>query len=177
VEELLLPSSAQSDDQLFRELMDRFTVLAEMCARFTQEVYRRTGTSVERDTGDMIDRNLKIARSVFGKQSLETLATIYLYDSVGIEELRKTLGPMSFVFLRRKLRELERDGFVQRSDGSRRGMDVRYSLTHKGKMIARLGEPVFLYLRLADGWRHPAAESKGLQEGTTAPDPVTTKTG
>ncbi|TLZ65305.1 MAG: hypothetical protein E6K16_03010, partial [Methanobacteriota archaeon] len=119
MEELLLPSSAQSDDQLFRELMDRFTVLAEMCARFSQEVYRRTGTSVERDTGDMIDRNLKIARSVFGKQSLETLATIYLYDSVGIEELRKTLGPMSFVFLRRKLRELERDGFVQRGDGSR----------------------------------------------------------
>jgi len=157
--------------------MDRFTVLAEMCARFSQEVYRRTGTSVERDTGDMIDRNLKIARSVFGKQSLETLATIYLYDSVGIEELRKTLGPMSFVFLRRKLRELERDGFVQRGDGSRGGMDVRYSLTHKGKMIARLGEPVFLYLRLAAGWRHPAAEPKEAREGTTAPDPATAKTG
>ena len=159
VEEILrLPSSRSSDEQLFRDLMDRFTVLAEACSRFSQEVYRRTGTSVETDTKEMIERNLGIARSVFGKQSLETLATIYLYNSVGFDELRSALGPISFTFLRGKLRQLEKEGFVQRDDSSR-GQNARFSLTYKGKMIARLGEPVFLYLRLVGGWRDAAPES------------------
>src|SRR3989442_5632102 len=159
VEEILrLPSSRSSDEQLFRDLMDRFTVLAEACSRFSQEVYRRTGTSPEADTKEMIERNLEIARSVFGKQSVETLATIYLYNAVGFAELRSTMGPISFTFLRGKLRQLEKAGFVQR-DNAARGQNARYSLTHKGKMIARLGEPVFLYLRLVGGGRDPAPES------------------
>ena len=151
------PSQRSSDERLFRDLMDRFTVLAEACARFSQEVYRRTGTSPGKDTKEMVERNLVIARDVFAKQSLETLATIYLYNSVGFEELRSSLGPVSFTFLRGKLRQLEKAGFVQRDDASK-GQSARYSLTHKGKMIARLGEPVFLYLRLAEGWREDAPE-------------------
>src|SRR2546427_1811301 len=87
-------------------------LVEEACARFSQEVYRRTGTSPEADTKEMIERNLEIARSVFGKQSLETLATIYLYSSVGFAELRSALGPISFTFLRGKLRQLEKAGFV-----------------------------------------------------------------
>jgi len=159
VEEVLHPPSQRSsDERLFRDLMDRFTVLAEACARFSQEVYRRTGTSPETDTKEMIDRNLGIARTVFGKQSLETLATIYLYNSVGFSELRSSLGPISFTFLRGKLRQLEKAGFVQREDAAK-GQDARYSLTHTGKMIARLGEPVFLYLRLVGGWGDTASRS------------------
>ena len=175
MEEILrLPSSRSSDEQLFRDLMDRFTVLAEACSRFSQEVYHRTGTSPETDMKEMIERNVEIARFVFGKQSLETLATIYLYGSVGFAELRGALGPMSFTFLRGKLRQLEKAGFVQRDDAAR-GQNARYSLTHKGKMIARLGEPVFLYLRLAAGWRDAGPQSTARAQTDEDPASGTTE--
>ena len=132
--------------------MDRFTVLAETCARFSSDVYRRAGTPIEANVEGTIERNLRIARSVFGNQSLETLAVIYLHDLVGFEELKSAIGPISFTFLRGKLRQLEKGGFIQRDDANKDSAGARYSLTHKGNMIARLGEPVFLYLRLADGW-------------------------
>ena len=48
----------------------------------------------------------------------------------------------------------------------------RYTLTHKGTMIAKLGEPVFLYLRLADGWMKPVVlEEPPPPEETEDPTP------
>ena len=171
MEEILLRPKTPTDDQLFRELMDRFTVLAEGCFRFSQEVYRRAGTSLETETAETVERNLKIARAVFERRSLETLAVVYMYDSIGFEDLKKALGPISFAFLRGKLRQLEKGGFVQRDTASGGSGNARYSLTHKGRMIARLGEPVFLYLRLADGWRRPATRPAAQPESDGDPSP------
>src|SRR5438128_10194841 len=41
-------------------------------------------------------------------------------------------------------------------------------LTHKGIVIARLGEPVFLYLRLAEGWNTPTSEVRPAAEAEGA---------
>jgi len=156
VQAVLPPIQVPSDDELFRDLMDRFTVLAEACARFSQDVYRKTGTSVEPMSEDTMRRNLKITQSVFGKRSLEALAIVYMNRSVGMEGLKRALGPIRASFLKMRLRQLEAEGLIQRDDASKASDEARYSLTYKGEMIARLGEPVLLYLRLADGWRNPA---------------------
>lgn len=146
----------ESDQELFRSLMDGFTVLAQACARFSQEVYRRTGTAPDVDLDGTIERNLKIARTVFERWCLDILAVVYLNKSIGVAGLKKSLGGIGDRLLQAKLGKLEEMGLIQRENISRRGPEKRFSLTHKGEMIARLGEPVFLYLRLADGWRSMA---------------------
>ena len=162
---------SQSDQELFRELMNGFTVLAETCDRFSREVYRRTGTPPETDLAGTVERNLKIARTVFEKGCLEILAVTYLNKSSSLPELERALGAIHPTLLRAKLRKLEAMGLVQTNTVSRRSAERRYSLTHKGQMITRLGEPVFLYLRLADGWRNaPSTEASETEPMDHVPE-------
>src|SRR2546430_8899683 len=79
------PSARMSpqDEHIFRELMERFAVLSEMCFRFSQDIYLRTGAVPELDVEETVRRNVSIARRVFGDRFLEILATIYLKKSVG----------------------------------------------------------------------------------------------
>ncbi len=149
--------------------MDRFTVLAETCARFSQDVYRWTGARPDVDIDDTIRRNLRIVRTIFGKWSLEILAIIHFDRSASFLQIKKALGRITRPVLSAKLRELERAGLVQRSSATARPTASRYTLTHKGLMITRLGEPVFLYLRVASGWRgHTEREPA---EATAGPEP------
>jgi len=67
------------------------------------------------------------------------------------QEIKKALGDISARVLSVKLARLERLGFVRRSVLDTRPPGVEYSLTEKGRQVARLGEPVFLYLRLTEG--------------------------
>lgn len=48
-------------------------------------------------------------------------------------------------------KEIERLGSARREDLVLRRPRVQYSLTDEGLQVARLGEPVFLYLRLIQG--------------------------
>jgi len=169
VQEILPPSHVPSDAELFRDLMDRFTILAEACARFSQDVYRKTGTSIEPMSEDTVGRMLKITQSVFGKRSLEALAIVYMNRTVGVEGLKRALGPIRSSFLKMRLRQLEAEGLIQRDDASKTSDEARYSLTYKGQMIARLGEPVLLYLRLADGWRNPAPPATAHEDRESSP--------
>jgi len=162
---------AQSDQELFRELMNGFTVLAETCDRFSREVYRRSGTPPETDLAGTVERNLKIARTVFEKWCLEILAVTYLNKSSSLPELERALGAIHPTLLRVKLRKLVAMGLVQTNTVSKRNAERRYSLTHKGQMITRLGEPVFLYLRLADGWRNmPSSETSETESTDDVPE-------
>ena len=152
------------DELLFRELMERFAVLSEMCFRFSQDIYLRTGTAPGMDVDETIRRNLSIARRVFGNRFLEILATIYLKKSVAARDLAAVLGGFTTTELARKLRMLEQAGLVETGPSFGRPESTRYSLTHKGTVIARLGEPVFLYLRLAEGWTTPIGEGQSAAE-------------
>lgn len=156
------------DELIFRDLMERFAVLSEMCFRFSQDIYLRTGTAPGMDIEETIRRNVSIARRVFGDRFLEILATIYLKKSVGVGELAATLGQFSVPELSRKLRVLESGGLVESGPSFRQPDLIRYSLTHKGTVIARLGEPVFLYLRLAEGWTTAAPEVRPTVEAHAA---------
>ncbi len=165
------PEEIQANHDLYRELMDRFTVLAETCARFSAEVYRRSGTPIESDVEGTVQRNLSIAHTVFSSWSLEILAVIYLNKAIRLHDLRGAIHTISARTLATKLRQLERAGLVQREDSEKEPTETRYYLTHKGLMITRLGEPVFLYLRQADGWRAAMGEDAEARAPHEVPVP------
>lgn len=140
------------DERLFRNLLDRFALMAETTYRFSREIYNQIGDPPEADLETSVRKNLTIARRVFAEGLLEILAVVYLEKSVAFEDLRRTLGGLTVAALARKMGSLEGSGLVQRESGLDRPEHTRYSLTHKGLIIARLGEPIFQYLRMADGW-------------------------
>jgi len=148
------------DEHIFRDLMERFAVLSEMCFRFSQDIYLRTGSVPELEVEETVRRNVSIARRVFGDHFIEILATIYLKKAVDAQELATILGDFPKTEMSRKLRVLETAGLVERGHSFKDPDSARYSLTHKGTVIARLGEPVFLYLRLAEGWTTDPAKDR-----------------
>ena len=150
------------DEHIFRDLMERFAVLSEMCFRFSQDIYLRTGSVPEMEVEETVQRNVSIARRVFGNRFLEILATIYLKKAVDAQELAAILGDFPKTEMTRKLRVLETAGLVERGHSYEDPDAARYSLTHKGTVIARLGEPVFLYLRLAEGWTTDPAKDQAV---------------
>jgi DNA-binding MarR family transcriptional regulator len=101
---------------------------------------------------------------VFGEGLLEVLAILYLKKSLDLKGLGGILG-MTPSRLGLKLQILEASGLVEATPPHERAGQTHYALTHKGTIIARLGEPVFLYLRLADGWMTSAVEEPAAAEG------------
>ena len=159
---------SSDDEHLFRDLLERFAVLAETCFRFSRGIYLRVSGSPEPNTEDAVRRNLSIARRVFGEGLLEILAVVYLKKSISLAELQGTLGETPAEPLRRKLRILQASGLIQTAAPYERADQAHYTLTHKGTIIARLGEPVFLYLRLAEGWIRSAVEEAATAETETS---------
>src|SRR2546425_9746641 len=139
------------DEHIFRDLMERFAVLSEMCFRFSQDIYLRTGSVPEMEVEETIGRNVSIARRVFGNRFLEILATIYLKKAVGANELATTLGDFTKSEMVRRLRVLETAGMV----GGGRLFDdpgsARDSLTPKGTVIRPLGAAGVLCFRAGRG--------------------------
>lgn len=76
---------------------------------------------------------------------VEILAILYTYKEVSFSQLKSYLKGISSKTLSEKLKMLGR--YVLNS----RPVKVKYSLTDDGLVIARLGEPIFLYLRLREG--------------------------
>ena len=105
--------------------------------------------------------NVEIARTVFGKWSLDILALLYVRQTAGFQELRKALGPISSRVLSSKLTRMQENGLVRRDVRPTRPPRVAYSLTDRGLTVAKLGEPVFLYLRISGAIeaREPSQES------------------
>jgi DNA-binding HxlR family transcriptional regulator len=149
---------SQTDERLFGDLLDRFAVLAESCFRFSQDVYRRTGAPPGENLDETVRKNLSLARRLFGERHLEILAVLALMQPVRLDDLQEILGGFSEEMLSERLRSLVTAGLVQREEAYGRIESARYALTHKGTIIAHLGEPVFLYLRLAEGWTGSASE-------------------
>jgi DNA-binding HxlR family transcriptional regulator len=125
----------------------RFRRFADSAAKFSEQIVE-TFASTEGEPLRTAGVNVEIARTVFGKWSIEILAVLYHIGTVGFEELRRKLGAISPRVLSQKLKVMESQGLVERSVKISRPIGVRYSLTEKGLTVAQLGEPIFLYLRL-----------------------------
>jgi DNA-binding HxlR family transcriptional regulator len=131
-------------------LMTLFKDFADQSAEFAREIIGQGDASA---TGRMDHAllNLRIARTVFGKWSVEILTFLYTERTARFQEIRKALGDISARVLSLKLAGLEGLGFVHRTVLATRPPGVEYSLTEKGLQVAKLGEPVFLYLRMTEG--------------------------
>lgn len=152
---MLAPSEAVNAVQVdvhHPRLGRRFNELVEMCARFSQDLLREVGG----DGGstaflDPVAANAEISRTVFGKWSLDILTFLYMRESAGFQELRRALGRISSRVLSSKLNRMQEAGLLRRDVNPSRPPRVSYSLTERGLTVAKLGEPVFLYLRLSAG--------------------------
>jgi DNA-binding HxlR family transcriptional regulator len=119
-------------------------VFSESASKFSRGVEPLpSGTGIAQTA----DLNLRIARTVFGKWSLEILVLLYTMKRLGFEDTRRSLGKISSRVLSEKLKQLEAEGLVLRGVISANPPRVSYALTEKGLIVARLGEPVFLFLR------------------------------
>src|SRR2546426_1472140 len=150
------------DEHIFRDLMERFAVLSEMCFRFSQDIYLRTGSVPEMEVEETIGRNVSIARRVFGNRFLEILAMIYLKKAVGANELATILGDFTKQEMVRRLRVLESAGPGVGGASFADPGAAPDSPTHKGTVIARPGEPGFLSLRLAPGGAPPPPKGQAV---------------
>ena len=127
------------------ELDRRFQEFAAGAAEFTRQ-FIGIGVSGGSDKAKLSESNLNIAKMVFGKWCIEIFVILYNGGEAGFEHLRRELGRISPRVLSDKLKMMERQGLIQRTLIATRPPGVRYSLTSKGATVARLGEPVFLYL-------------------------------
>lgn len=139
------------------QLAIRFKEFSASCSRFSREIIERSGTRATTSSADHARLNLRIARTVFSKWSVEILTYLYSGRRARFQEIKKALGDISARVLSVKLTRLEELGFVRRTVLDTRPPGVEYSLTEKGLQAARLGEPVFLYLRLTEGLLNPVS--------------------
>ncbi len=136
------PSSANHD--ILEERIRRF---AEAADRFSREFSEVSGSVFIRDPVRSAARNVELAKSLFSKWSIEILLALYALHELGFQELRDTLRVISPRVLSERLRTLEERGLLQREVLATRPTRVRYSLTEDGLVLARLGEPVFIFLK------------------------------
>ena len=124
----------------------RFREFGEKASEFVRLASAQEGVSY-RGEAESVKDNLNVMKKVFGKWSMEIILLTYSLESVGFGELRRMLNGISSRVLSKKLKDLEELGFLERRVIESRPPKVRYTLSEKGQLLAKLGEPVILYLR------------------------------
>ena len=95
--------------------------------------------------------NLKLAKTIFSKWSIEILTVLYSVKSASYGDLKRSLRGITSRVLSEKLKRLEQGGLVSRTVVAERPPRTSYALTEEGVTVAKLGEPVFLYLAYKEG--------------------------
>lgn len=95
--------------------------------------------------------NLKLAKTVFSKWSIEIMTILYSVRSASYGDLKRALRGITSKVLSEKLKKLELGGLVRRAIVEGRPPRTVYSLTDDGITVAKLGEPVFLFLGYKEG--------------------------
>ncbi len=124
----------------------RFQEFGEVATAFVREV-SATGAFPYRGEARSVKDNVSVTKMVFSKWSIEILTSTYSIKAAGFADLRRLLRGISPRVLSKKLKDLEELGFIQREVIGTRPPKVRYTLSKKGEVLAKLGEPVILYLR------------------------------
>ena len=152
------PTEVRVDPET-EKLERRFSDLVETCSRFAQEIIRDAAWNGGlAGLFDPVTKDMEIARTVFGKWSLDILTLLYLRQGAGFQEIRRSLGRISSRVLSSKLTRMQDSGLIRREVKPTRPPRVMYSLTDHGQTVAKLGEPVFLYLRLTSA----GAKAEGI---------------
>ena len=127
-----------------------FHEFAEVATAFVRKA-SATGALSYRGEPRSVEDNVSITKKVFSKWSVEIILTTYSLKAVGFGDLRRLLHGIRSQVLSRKLRDLEELGFIRREVIRSRPPKVRYSLSREGEVLAKIGEPVILYLRKSVG--------------------------
>src|SRR5256712_3681506 len=146
----------------FVELDRRFAEFADACSMFSRAVTRAWARPIT-DPGTNVEFNLQIAKTVFSKWSLEIVALLYAQRTAGFQEIHKALDGISSHILSTKLERMTALGLIRRDVLSTRPPRVQYSLTAKGLQVAKLGEPVFLFLRFKEGLLLPERAARAAE--------------
>jgi len=132
------------------ELDAAFEQFYHQVAAFSRGMRLRLGAVDPSDARLRAAQNVHVARTMFGKWSLEILSALYGARSIGFEDLRRELSGITPSVLSYRLKRMEGHGLVAREVQVTRPVRVRYRLTTKGLTVAVLGEPVFLFLQYAE---------------------------
>jgi len=138
-----------TEDTLHSTLQDldkRFSELTEQLDPWSEETAKVVRSLALPRNGTLGPPDLDLVKTVLGKWSIHIIAILYAQERVGFAELRKVLKGISSRVLSQKLKELEDYALIRRTVLSQRPPQVRYGLTEKGRMLARLGRPVILFL-------------------------------
>jgi DNA-binding HxlR family transcriptional regulator len=144
------PSARKADVE------EKFRQFSQQSVAFVRDVRESIEVPASLDPLHTAAENLEVARTVFGKWSMEILIALYAHRAVGFEDLRRHLEGISARVLSRKLKALEARGIVTRTIIDGRPPRVQYALTEEGLTVAHLGEPVFLYVRVRAAQIRPA---------------------
>jgi len=141
------PPVHSSEEDVRGEILERkFLEFGEAASAFVREISSAEGMSRRREAAS-VKVNVNITKKVFSKWSIEILMSTYSLNSAGFGDLKRLLKGISSRVLSKKLKDLEELGFVDREVIESRPPKVRYALSKRGEVLARLGEPVILYLR------------------------------
>lgn len=126
----------------------RFTALASISHKFSETIAHDAALPLPSTLAESVRDSLSIVKTIFGKRSLEILVMTYLKEALGFQEIKNLLGTISSRTLSDNLRQMEALGLIQRKVIDGRPPRTLYSLTEAGITVARLGEPILLFLRL-----------------------------
>ncbi|MDG6953226.1 MAG: helix-turn-helix transcriptional regulator [Nitrososphaerota archaeon] len=142
---------ARPQKSLSAEALERrFQDFGEVATAFVKEV-SAMGPFSYRGEASSVKDNVSVTKRVFSKWSIEILTSTYSLEAAGFADLRRLLRGISPRVLSKKLKDLEEMGFIQREVIGKRPPKVRYTLSERGEVLAKLGEPVILYLRESRG--------------------------
>ncbi len=135
-------------EEFFRKFKDDSTRFSKEASQMLYARSRATREAAE-------NVNLVLAKMIFSKWSIEILTILYGMRAAGYADMKRKLGSISSRVLSQKLKKLEAAGLIQRSVVNVRPPKVSYALTEKGLTVAKLGEPVFLYIGFIEGMYLP----------------------
>lgn len=135
----------------------RLRRFAEEARKFSKDFTEVSGSVFIRDPVRSAESNVELAKTLFSKWSIEILFALYALRELGFQELRDAMGSITPRVLSERLRTLDERGLVRRTVLESRPTRVHYSLTDDGLLLARLGEPVFIFLK----YRHDQVAATG----------------
>ncbi len=130
-----------------KSLQEKFEEFGEVSSEFVREIGIIHDFSYAGNKSRSVADNVNVTKKVFSKWSIEILVSVYSLKSVGFGDLKKLLSGISSRVLSQKLKDLQALGLLERQVSDVGPPCVRYRLSRKGVTLAKLGEPVILYMR------------------------------
>ncbi|MEM0118147.1 MAG: helix-turn-helix domain-containing protein [Conexivisphaerales archaeon] len=149
-----------------KDTMSAFIEFARKASDFSTTLSEYLDGYAALTPAEKAEINLKIARLLFGKWTIEILTVIYNMGSPRFGEIKNILKGASSKVISNRLKLLEDFGMIEREVESGRPPSVRYRLTEDGRVIAKLGEPVFLFFGIVKGFYRREGSNKGQSKDT-----------